>query len=167
MYHFIPHVGCYCVLVILKGTQIKTEANNERYLVRTNSMSIYLLFSEVLLETLCGSNGFISTHNIWTIIEMINFPVFFHEHGIRKSNKVHGLDTWVPVKVKHTAWLENDTNGIYCPSGFSGLKQKSFLWDQCYPCFLLLMTSPLGFKPCSHLAEVHMLHVPWNSDLVQ
>ena len=77
MYRFIPHVGCYCVLVILKGTQIKTEANNERYLVRTNSMSIYLLFSEVLLETLCGSNGFISTHNIWTKIEMINFPDFF------------------------------------------------------------------------------------------
>ena len=48
----------------------------------------------------------------------------------------------------------------------------SFSWGHWYPYFGLLVMSPLGFKSqsgqtYSYLAETYMLHVPWDSPLVQ
>ena len=45
------------------------------------------------------------------------------------------------------------------------------LWGHWYPCFRLLVMFPLGSKPDGqpylYLAEVYMLHVPWDSPLVR
>ena len=48
---------------------------------------------------------------------------------------------------------------------------KSFLLGHWYPCFGLLVTSPLGFKArvgslIHALADVYVLHIPWYSPMV-
>ena len=84
------------------------------------------------------------------------------------TGKVQNSLNMIFLNVTHHSYGSDDSSFGFFPI-FGG--HKSFLWGHSYPCFGLLVTSPAWFQrqsgqPYSHLAEVYMLHIPWDSPLV-